>query len=165
MQRRSLDSLILRVNSFDCWESDKLDRLTQESLFPSGLDSPNGLWDSRPLRLSTDCHFLSGIYESVISLPIVRAKMQPTLHFFVWGYFYGLTVVPAYPLKNLVLAFPFHFLFNIWKIRLRNGTVIHFNIIPKQWTAFSEGLYDDAKGRQLLSNPLKSLNDKSLGCL
>lgn len=47
---------------------------------PSGVDStsPNVLWDSRPLRLSTVCHFLPGIRGLVISLPIVLARQWPT---------------------------------------------------------------------------------------
>lgn len=36
------------------------------------------LWDSRPLRLSTVCHFLPGIHGLVISLPIVLAGQRPT---------------------------------------------------------------------------------------
>ena len=36
------------------------------------------MWDSRPLRLSTVCHFLPGICGLVISLPIVLARQRPT---------------------------------------------------------------------------------------
>lgn len=40
--------------------------------------SPDVLWDSRPLRLSTVCHFLPGICRLVISLPIVLARQWAT---------------------------------------------------------------------------------------
>lgn len=36
------------------------------------------LWDSRPLRLSTSCHFLPGIRGLLISLPITLARQRLT---------------------------------------------------------------------------------------
>lgn len=70
---------------------------------------PNNLWDSRPLTLSTMCHFLFGIHRSGKSLPIVPAKQPPTQPFlFVHDYFCGLMVSPVHcGVKMFGFLFPF----------------------------------------------------------
>lgn len=93
---------------------------------PSGVDSilHDVLWDSRPLRLSTVCHFLTGIHGLVISLPIVLARQWPTWPhlFFVHGCFYGpgcVMISMSIPVKNIIFfAFLFPLPFNCWKIKL-----------------------------------------------
>lgn len=167
----SSPSLVLHIALQSEWQAGQRDSYTgiiicaqfvEITSPPSGVDStsPDVLWDSRPLRLSTVCHFLPGIRGLVISLPNVLARQWPTWlqRFFVHGCFYGPMVVPwsahvHYCQKHYFLCFPFSFP-HLTVGKLISATVIRFNIIPRLWMSFGGGLYCVAKGRQHLSNNL-----------
>lgn len=130
-----------------CCHSDKLATATvlQElefvpsvwNNFLSGVysTSPDVLWDSRPLRLSTVCHFLPRIRRLVISLPIVLARQWPTWSqlVFLHSCFMALWLCHSqhkFSTVKTLFCVLFFFLSHLTFGKL-NRSRIHFNRIPR----------------------------------
>lgn len=128
--------------------------------FPSGVNftSPDVLWDSRPLRLSTVSfppwhpwisHITSYCACQAAAKLAAALLCPPRLLLWLWlchSQHMSTTIKTLF--SFLFFSFPLHF---HWR---KYRTAIRFSIIPRPWMAFGGGLHCVAKGRQHVSNNL-----------